>query len=84
MRIGDENLNGVNPQTTFEIDAIIMHPDYRPPNYYNDIALMRLRTNVEINDMTRPACLWQADTDASTSYQVIGYGAIAFGIFVFY
>ena len=36
----------------------IFHPDYRPPNRYNDIALVRLEKPLkEFSDYMRPACI---------------------------
>ncbi|KAF3693460.1 Mannan-binding lectin serine protease 1 [Channa argus] len=39
------------------VDHIFLHPDFQPSNYNNDIALLKLRDQVEFNNVIRPVCL---------------------------
>ncbi|XP_058489035.1 mannan-binding lectin serine protease 1 isoform X2 [Solea solea] len=43
------------------VDEVILHPDFQPNNYNNDIALLRLSKRVEFNNVTRPVCLPSPD-----------------------
>lgn len=65
--------------STFDIDKIIVHPDYNESVYYNDIALIKLVQTVEINNNHRPACLWQYNHFNFERPSSIGYGAHSFG-----
>ncbi|XP_030035101.2 serine protease filzig-like [Manduca sexta] len=40
------------------IERIIVHPNYKPPKKYYDIALMELDHEVGFWQMVHPACLW--------------------------
>lgn len=42
---------------------IIVHDDYNPQTYSNDIALVELTSKVDITDYVRPVCLWDEDTE---------------------
>ncbi|XP_068627215.1 trypsin-1-like [Battus philenor] len=62
VRLGEQNMNpsvrdGANP-IDVQIKKIHKHPDYKPPNRYNDITLFELAEEVKFNDNVRPACLW--------------------------
>lgn len=39
------------------ITEVIVHPDYRPPSKYNDLALVRLSRRVRLSRFVAPACL---------------------------
>ncbi|XP_034021443.1 mannan-binding lectin serine protease 1, partial [Thalassophryne amazonica] len=39
------------------VEEILLHPDFQPHNYNNDIALVKLREKVELNDVIQPICL---------------------------
>ncbi|CAF1023716.1 unnamed protein product [Brachionus calyciflorus] len=39
------------------IEKFIMHPDYSEENRLNDIAILRLKSNVEYSNRIQPACL---------------------------
>ncbi|XP_013141949.1 PREDICTED: trypsin-1-like [Papilio polytes] len=62
VRLGEQNLDpkvkdGANP-VDVRIKQIHKHPDYKPPQRYNDIALLELEEAVKFNNNVRPACLW--------------------------
>lgn len=50
VRLGDQNLfkddDNANP-TDYQISQITIHPEYRRPKTYNDIALLRLERRVK-------------------------------------
>lgn len=62
VRLGDQNLatneDGAGP-ADYEIDQIITHPGYNPRFKENDIALIKLKTEVVFTEFVRPACLYQ-------------------------
>ncbi|XP_074536099.1 mannan-binding lectin serine protease 1 [Halichoeres trimaculatus] len=39
------------------VQQILLHPDFQPNNYNNDIALLRLTERAEFNELIRPVCL---------------------------
>lgn len=39
------------------MERIVLHPDFQPDNYNNDIALLRMSQRVEFNELIRPVCL---------------------------
>lgn len=41
----------------YKIVERIVHPNYKPPSLYNDIALFRLERDVEFSAFVRPICL---------------------------
>lgn len=73
VRIGDVHLVFDNDPLTFEIEAIIVHPDYRPPDLYNDIALLKLHGHVYTSETVCPACLWQSNGIIASDLLATGY-----------
>lgn len=65
VRLGELDLStdedGSKP-VDYDISNIIVHPDYRYPQKYNDIALLRLRRTVTFTKFIRPACLFTEDS----------------------
>lgn len=39
------------------MERVVLHPDFRPDNYNNDIALLRLSQQVVLSKLVRPVCL---------------------------
>ncbi|KAI5643891.1 trypsin domain-containing protein [Phthorimaea operculella] len=66
VRFGDKSIkDGFNdyPPITKNISRIIVHPDYKSPRKYNDIALIELEEELLFDNNVQPACLWhQFDT----------------------
>ncbi|RZF41609.1 hypothetical protein LSTR_LSTR000323 [Laodelphax striatellus] len=63
----------------FQIVARFNHPQYKPEENYNDIALYRLDREVKFNDYIRPICLQTDDLEADTQKaQAAGWGRIGF------
>ncbi|XP_023709666.1 venom protease-like [Cryptotermes secundus] len=64
------------------VDKIHIHPNYKPPKYYNDIAILKLSRHVEYNRYVRPICLPEPDwrkTFAGTPAVLTGWGYLSFG-----
>jgi len=63
-----------------DIAEIIVHPDYKPPAAYNDIALIRLKTKLnlayEYRPAIRPACLAQTEVPNSEVVIATGWGLL--------
>ncbi|XP_033207434.1 venom protease-like isoform X3 [Belonocnema kinseyi] len=60
VRIGDLNLiknNDDAQPVNRRIAEIIIHPQYRKPSEYHDIALLRMDKTVKFDAYVRPACL---------------------------
>lgn len=58
----------------YEIVERVIHPDYNSSYVYNDIALLRLESDVEFSAHVRPICL---NTDRSLQFRTataIGWG----------
>ncbi len=57
IRIGLTNLNDVTDENLFSIRKIILHNDFNPNTYRNDIALIRLDRSVIQSDTIQMLCL---------------------------
>ncbi|XP_068622531.1 venom protease-like [Battus philenor] len=82
VRLGDKNIidvyaNGLNP-VDVRIKKIIVHPLYKAPKKYNDIAIIELQSHVTFNKYVQPACLWtKFDTSPlGTKATLTGWGVI--------
>lgn len=62
------------------ITDVIVHPDYKYPSTYNDIALMKVDTAVKFNSHIYPICLPPSNYNLSVNKKVLatGFGAIGF------
>lgn len=62
-----------------EVAEAIRHPDYKPPQKYNDIALLRLKSSAQMTAYVRPACLNTNRTfPAKTKPLATGWGQTDF------
>ncbi|XP_041669933.1 mannan-binding lectin serine protease 1 isoform X2 [Cheilinus undulatus] len=43
--------------TVRSVQQILLHPDFQPNDYNNDIALLKLTDSVDFNELIRPVCL---------------------------
>ncbi|XP_028168057.1 serine protease snake-like isoform X1 [Ostrinia furnacalis] len=81
VRLGDKNIldisyNNLGPRD-YNISRVIVHPLYKPPKKYNDIALIELATPVDFDKFTQPACLWgRPDLQGINSAFVTGWGVV--------
>lgn len=81
IRLGDHNLFSDSDQAepqNFEIERLIIHPEYLASSRYNDIALIKINKNARFNKFVRPACIWQTDNINSTRAIATGWGRIAY------
>ncbi|XP_018571193.1 limulus clotting factor C-like isoform X1 [Anoplophora glabripennis] len=57
---------------------IFVHPKYNPWKSYNDIAVLKLSSPVQITDYVRPSCLWDGDSNLENIIgregMVVGWG----------
>ena len=60
IKIGIDQLNQVKDENIFQIDRIFIHPDY-DDKLQNDLAIIRLRKNIEYSPVSRPICLPDAN-----------------------
>ncbi|CAG9759657.1 unnamed protein product [Ceutorhynchus assimilis] len=56
------------------VDRIIVHPDYKYPVKYNDIALMSTNRRVQFSKLIRPACLYTKSSIAQKVAIATGWG----------
>jgi len=59
-RLGDLDLvskSDFSDPADYKIVQHVIHPDYKPRERYNDIALFRLETNVKFSSYVKPICL---------------------------
>ena len=87
MLLGDLDISSTQddaqPQR-IEVAEAIRHPDYKPPQKYNDIALLRLKSSAQMTAYVRPACLNTNRTfPAKTKPLATGWGQTDFSEFVF-
>lgn len=57
----------------------IVHPDYKPPSYYNDIGLLELQNPAKINAFVKAACLYPYPEIVQKSLVATGWGATSYG-----
>ena len=77
-RIGFHKLSDRNAGVTIRIKRMIRHPDYKPPQMYEDIALIELVNAVTFSVSIRPACLYLHYATISSVW-VSGWGTTEFG-----
>lgn len=63
VRLGNQNFGLGNEQQIIRVSKIIVHPEYKPRLYYNDIALLGLQTSVQPSRNIVPACLWSSENE---------------------
>ncbi|RZC33205.1 Trypsin and/or CLIP domain containing protein, partial [Asbolus verrucosus] len=61
VRLGDLDIENAwddaKPQN-FTVSEIRVHPNYRAPSHYHDLALLKLDREAVFNDYVKPACLY--------------------------
>lgn len=64
-----------------EIEEIIVHPSYRNNEIHNDIALVKLKEDVELSLDTVPACIWKDHKLPTDTYEIVGWGSRTSNLF---
>lgn len=82
VRLGDLNINSNKDDADvqeYTVAEQIVHPEYKPPKIYNDIALLKLDRRVNFTKSVRPACL-QVDEQLNDNKLIAtGWGVTEFG-----
>lgn len=65
-----------SPAQDYDIESFISHEQYDPNTKQNDIALIKLKTLVDLSNShrIRPACLWQSNKINQNSAIATGWG----------
>ncbi|XP_031365909.1 serine protease snake-like isoform X2 [Apis dorsata] len=84
VRLGNEDIQSIESNVQrIPISDIIYHPKYKRSTQYNDVAILRLKTKIQISKTTKPICLQTKSLRSlkitpRTSLIVIGWGATSF------
>lgn len=82
VRLGDLNLysdtDDAQPQD-FLVSERYAHPGYKPPQQYNDIALLRLSKDAVVTPYVRPLCIQTEMELPPYSPIATGWGRLQFG-----
>lgn len=77
VRLGDQNLEILEEGSTeidIPIDSFIAHERFQMDSLYHDIAVIKLKEQVNFNRYIRPACLWPNDTQFGSTVIATGWG----------
>lgn len=78
--LGDHNIRILDGETRIRVVDFIQHEDYNSRTIDNDIALLRLETNVTFTDKIQPACLPGGRVDDESAQGVVtGWGTTSEG-----
>ncbi|XP_061605243.1 transmembrane protease serine 9-like [Phyllopteryx taeniolatus] len=81
--LGRQRQQGSNPnEVSRRVTETILHPDYNPATFDNDVVLLKLSLPVTFNNFVRPACLAAAPSSFFTGIAswVTGWGTIGSGV----
>nr|XP_023012927.1 uncharacterized protein LOC111502961 [Leptinotarsa decemlineata] len=53
-------VQGRNEQI-LEVSTVTIHPQYNTTNFFNDIAILHLKTPAQFTNFVRPCCIWEED-----------------------
>ncbi|XP_073978749.1 venom protease-like isoform X3 [Rhodnius prolixus] len=80
-RVGDLDISSTNedarPQEKIIVDRII-HPNYKEPAVYHDIALFKLDSDILFNDWVAPICLHTVNEINAPKATITGWGRLDF------
>ncbi|XP_069688917.1 venom protease-like isoform X2 [Periplaneta americana] len=86
IRVGELDFSRVDEQNArpedISVERVHIHPNYKPPKYYNDIAVLRLSRQAEYNRFVRPICLPERgghNTYMGAHAVLTGWGYLSFG-----
>uniref|UniRef100_A0A182K4L0 Peptidase S1 domain-containing protein n=1 Tax=Anopheles christyi TaxID=43041 RepID=A0A182K4L0_9DIPT len=79
VHLGKIDLNEENEYTqTHSLQEIIVHPKFSSASIINDIALIKLSTNITMSKHVQPVCLWNMDSNqefiVGKNGTVVGFG----------
>ncbi|KAG1674876.1 Clotting factor B [Nymphon striatum] len=57
VRVGEHDLSDRYLGERYSVEDIIVNEDFKPPEQYNDIALIRVNENIEFSTRVSPICL---------------------------
>lgn len=73
-------IDDASPQT-YKVLERIAHPAYKAPSSYNDIALLKLNSEVRFTEYVKPICLPVTPiTDVLKDLEATGWGKVETGI----
>ncbi|XP_320258.4 uncharacterized protein LOC1280411 [Anopheles gambiae] len=80
VHVGRINLNESSEHTqTFDVRDIIVHPGFSKRSIINDIALIKLSSNITMTKYVQPVCLWTMDSKLDTimgrNGTIVGFGS---------
>ena len=82
MVVGEFDRNKIEAnEAIYDILDVIIHPGYERRTVNNDIALLRIESNIRFNDDVGPICLPEKDV-TYTGYEAVvsGWGSQAYGM----
>uniref|UniRef100_A0A2H8TWH4 Serine protease snake n=1 Tax=Melanaphis sacchari TaxID=742174 RepID=A0A2H8TWH4_9HEMI len=71
------NESNLDQPKDYRIVQHVIHPEYKPPSLYNDIALFRLERDVKFSDAVRPICLNSDPSLTPLKQKLTGWGRIS-------
>ncbi|KFB45648.1 AGAP008808-PA-like protein [Anopheles sinensis] len=77
VHVGRENLTDLTTNVQIKnVSEIIVHPEFRLYYFDNDIAILRLTSDIEMTQFVQPICLWDNNENPSAgdSGTVVGFG----------
>ncbi|XP_062709528.1 chymotrypsin-like protease CTRL-1 [Aedes albopictus] len=74
IKVGFTNLDSPEDNVRqFDVDKIIRHEEYEKDTFENDIALLKLSSEIAFTSYIQPVCLWQGDSQLSKITSKIGF-----------
>lgn len=76
IRLGtlDMSKDHENARTDYLIKQVVVHPEYKYPEKYNDIALLESHKRIQISEVVRPACLYTKSRINQKTVSAAGWG----------
>uniref|UniRef100_A0A182LTG3 Peptidase S1 domain-containing protein n=1 Tax=Anopheles culicifacies TaxID=139723 RepID=A0A182LTG3_9DIPT len=85
VRYGVNDLTERHPTNWCRVEAVHIHPNYRAPDFSDDIALVQLLDAIPLGTLARPICLWpevaqQTDPDGREDLEGMRGISVGWGI----
>ncbi|XP_040164888.1 polyserase-2-like [Anopheles arabiensis] len=79
VHVGQIHLKKASEYTQIHgVQEIILHPQFRSNSFNNDIALIKLNSNITMNKYVQPVCLWTMDSNqemiVGKNGTIVGFG----------